>query len=223
MTAVLSIFAHQDDETFSAGGTLARHASSGKVLAASVTSDPKRKSEFEDACGILGVEPILLTASTVNPHNQQVVFSEIQELLRSTTPKHVITHNDFDYHHEHRLVHLLVKEAVEWVSHTTSSKKAHQVHQLWAAETTVLIPFPEIYIDVTEYHRQFIEAIACYESQSHKGGTGFYSDFHSTRTKLRGIQADVEFAEAFLQIPIALAGSFKPYKVFQTFPSLDLS
>jgi len=216
--SLMTIFAHQDDETFSAGGILAKYATLDGAYAVTVTADPKREKEFVDACDILGAEPIQLPNTAVNPHNINQIKQQIIEAIRKKEPSHIITHLDYDYHHEHRLVREIVTEAVEWVSHTTGDTKAVQIQSLWAAETTILIPFPQIFVDISPFNDQRMKAITCYESQSHKGGDGFYSDFHGTRTKLRGIQAAVEHAEAYVQIPIAHAGSFKPTKVFKQLP-----
>ncbi len=218
MRRLMTIFAHQDDETFSAGGILAKYAQIGESCAVTVTSDEARRNEFKDACEILGCRGIILENRNVDNSNELSIKKQIVDVIREFKPDIVVTHIDFDYHHEHKKVRELVEEAVEWVSHTTSDNVAHQVSALWAAETTVLIPVPQIYIDISEHNDCRLKAIEVYESQSHKGGDGFYSRFHSTRTRLRGIQAEVEHAEAFVRVPITTAGSFKPTKHFSEFP-----
>ncbi len=218
MRRLMTIFAHQDDETFSAGGILAKYAQIGESCAVTVTSDEARRNEFKDACEILGCRGIILENRNVDNSNELSIKKQIVDVIRDFKPDIVVTHIDFDYHHEHKKVRELVEEAVEWVSHTTSDNVAHQVSALWAAETTVLIPVPQIYIDISEHNDCRLKAIEVYESQSHKGGDGFYSRFHSTRTRLRGIQAEVEHAEAFVRVPITTAGSFKPTKHFSEFP-----
>lgn len=211
MKKLMTIFAHQDDETFSAGGILAKY--NKNAYAVSVTFDPKRENEFRDACSNLGIKPVQLKFKNVSALNEIEIKIELVNLIQKLKPDHIITHVDFDYHHEHRFVRKIVEEAVEWASHTTNPDiKAHQVESVWAAETTVMIPFPEIYVDISTVNKKRLLAIECYESQSGKGGKGFYSKFHNTRTKLRGIQAGVEHAEAFIQIPISTVGAFKPTK-----------
>ena len=49
MNKLMTIFAHQDDETFSAGGVLAKYAEIGEAIAVSLTFDPDRKKEFQKA------------------------------------------------------------------------------------------------------------------------------------------------------------------------------
>lgn len=213
---IMSIFAHQDDETFSAGGVLAKYDQS---FAVSITKDEKRVSEFQNACKLLSTEGIQLDFENITETNFTLIKNTLIEIIQKYRPNVIITHVDFDYHREHILTQEIVKEAVEWASHTTNPKmEAHQVKSLWGAETTVLIPFPHIYIDISKWNKKRLEAIAVYESQSHKGGDGFYSNFHNTRTKLRGIQASTEHAEAYINIPIALSGSFKPTKSSESFP-----
>ncbi len=212
---LMSVFAHQDDETFSAGGTLALYGKN--AYAVSITFDPKREKEFIDACEILGISPIQLKFPNITHANKNDIRNKIIELIRKIKPDIIITHLDYDYHHEHRLTRDIVEDAVEWASHTTVPN-AHQVKQLWAAETTILIPFPEIFINISKVNEKRESAIKIYETQSYKGGNGFYHKFHHTRTKLRGLQAEVEHAEAFVRVPISIAGAFKPKKVFEAFP-----
>lgn len=219
MTKLMTIFAHQDDETFSAGGVLARYADIGESCAVTVTSDELRRQEFLKACEILGCRSIILENRQITASNEEEIKKKLITVLRDFKPDIVVTHIDFDYHHEHRKVRKLVEEAVEWVSHTTSNESAHQITSLWAAETTVMIPVPQIFIDITKYNEKRMRAIEFYESQSHKGGDGFYSTFHERRTQLRGIQAGTVHAEAFLRVPITETGSFKPTKSYTEFPN----
>ncbi|MHA2029473.1 MAG: PIG-L deacetylase family protein [Candidatus Kariarchaeaceae archaeon] len=213
---LMTIFAHQDDETFSAGGVLAKYEQS---YAVSVTKDINRVSEFQNACSILKTEGIQLDFESITETNFISVKNKLIDIIQHYKPDIVVTHVDFDYHREHKLTNEIVKEAIEWASHTTDvNKEAHQVKSLWGAETTVLIPFPHIYIDISETNQARMQAIKIYETQSHKGGSGFYSDFHGTRTKLRGIQANTDHAEVFINIPISLSGSFKPVKYHNSFP-----
>ena len=218
-TKIMTIFAHQDDETFSAGGVLSKYGAFGNSYALSVTSDPKRRDEFDMACKILKTNAIKFDFSDVTPLNIIAIKSKLKEIILGIRPDIIITHLDYDYHYEHRMVRIAVEEAVEWASHNTNPEiEAHQVDSLWEAETTILIPFPEYHIDITEVFDKKMEAIKIYDSQSHKGGDNFYSEFHSTRNRLRGIQAGVKYAEVFNIVKIAKTGSFKPQNHLKFFP-----
>ena len=218
MTRIMTIFAHPDDETFSAGGVLAKYSEKGDAYALSVTSTNQRKKEFQNACSIIGCKSTALDYENIDKVNQNAIQKDLEDIIREIKPDIIITHLEFDYHKEHRLLQEIVKEAIEWVSHTTSNKPAHQVKSLWGAETTVLIPSPTLFIDITKQNHKRMEAIESYSSQIHKGGDNFYKQFHGTRTELRGIQAGVKNAEAFISIPIILSGAFKPVKAYEFLP-----
>ena len=134
----MTIFAHPDDETFSAGGVLAKYSSSYAVC---ITFDKQREVEFKQACSLLETIPIQLNYTEISSSTFNSIKNELVDTIRKHKPDIVITHIDFDYHQEHRMVRQVVEEAVEWASHTTTKNiEAHQVKSLWAAETTVLIP-----------------------------------------------------------------------------------
>ncbi len=213
----MSIFSHQDDETFSCGGTLAKYS---KSVSVSITADPKREDEFKEACSILNTLPITLNEKNITWENSRKIQNQLSELIVKHKPQHVITHIPNDYHKEHRITQEIVLEAVEWASHTTQGE-AHQVSNVWSAETTVLIDIPEVLVDISDTVSLRDKAIKIYESQSHKGGDNFYSRFHSARTHLRGIQAGTTAAEAFIQRNISISGSFKPRKNYSFLPSFQ--
>ncbi|MDH5646126.1 MAG: PIG-L family deacetylase [Candidatus Heimdallarchaeota archaeon] len=215
---LMTIFAHQDDETFSAGGVLSKYGKNHSSFAVSITFDPNRELEFISACQKLGASPIQLKFDRISKTNEGEIRSSLIDIIRKYQPNIVITHLDYDYHHEHKLTRSIVEEAVEWAAHTTTLSKAHQIDSLWAAETTILIPFPTIFIEISSENENRLDAIRIYESQSHKGGQGFYREFHETRTRLRGIQSGVAHAEAFENVPINISGSFKPKQVYTDFP-----
>ncbi len=217
---IMTIFAHPDDETFSVGGILAISAMAGKkVVAVSATTQPERREEFQEACGVLGIQGVSLSHSSVESSNSEQIIKDLIDLILKYRPRSVITHTDFDYHREHRRVHELALEAVEWASHVSQfGERAHQISYLYSAETVVLFPIPHLLIDISSAINIKKKAIEVYQSQSSKGGKGFYDSFQFNRTRMRGALAGVEHAEALQVIPIPIVGPFKPRKVLSGLP-----
>ena len=197
------IFAHPDDESLSTGGTIARYSSTGnKVSSLCLTSSNQRKNEFLEATKILGVQDrIIFDFPDVVNHTNEIQQKIIQFLL-DTKPKIVVTHFENDIHADHRASFRIVKESIEWAARETQYNNPHIVSKLYSTETTTLIPDPHILVDISDYYDTKEEAIKCYKSQLKKGGEDFYIRFHKNRTLMRGTQASVKHAEAFLQIPI---------------------
>jgi N-acetyl-1-D-myo-inositol-2-amino-2-deoxy-alpha-D-glucopyranoside deacetylase len=132
--SLLGVFAHPDDESLSAGGVLARHASAGArtaVVTATWAADSPRATELADALRILGAgEPRLLGyADARAPHSapdrprllDAPLDEPIRELvahIREFRPDTVVTHDAYggltghpDHIHTHRLTTLAVQAA----------------------------------------------------------------------------------------------------------------
>ena len=109
---ILAIFAHPDDETFLAGGTLAKYAASGwkvfllcatrgeagrrganEALTAEEFADVRQK-ELEEACAALGIEaPMFLHCADqqVASNCQQSATEECLQLITRLKPEIVIS------------------------------------------------------------------------------------------------------------------------------------
>jgi LmbE family N-acetylglucosaminyl deacetylase len=206
---ILAISAHPDDETLGCGGTLALHAARGQsVNLLCLTCDPpERRGELLRASGALRVrEPIIFEEREVVPCSG--LIRRISDVIESIKPRVVITHLPFDYHREHRLAYEAVKEAIEWAAHTTASQKPWLVERLLLMEVNTLIPSPHVLVDITGSFDRKKEALGCYKSQLGKFPWGYYERFSLEKAELRGAQADCEYAEAFLEEPLAKGSPF---------------
>jgi LmbE family N-acetylglucosaminyl deacetylase len=210
---ILAIFAHPDDETFGCGGTLALHAEVGhSVGALSLTcSDADRGPELRRASEALGIdEPIIFPEGSIDPTPE--LIWRVSDVIVDRRPTVVITHLPFDYHREHRAVHRLVKEAVEWAGHTTTYSEPWVVERLLLMEVNTLIPSPHIVVDVSDAWPRKEAAIEAYASQLAKFQWGFYQDFMEKKAELRGVQGGCGYAEAFLVEPLTENSPFFPEK-----------
>ena len=222
---IMTVFAHPDDETFSTGGTIAKHVKKGeKAISVCLTTHEERIEEFKQATKILGARGEMLSFKEITYHNFTQIKSSLINKILEFKPKTIITHIPYDYHFEHRMTHSIVMEAVEWAAHTTQFKEqAHLVENIYLAETTVLLPFPQILVDISDVWETKQKAISVYNSQLSKGGPGFYVTFQKKRSELRGIQAGVPYAEAYDLFPIPKVGPFKPRKCFEKLPTCQSS
>ncbi len=204
MKKIAFIFAHPDDETMSTGGTIAKYVRdpNHSVSTLCITSTEQRKNEYIKATDILGVKDRrILDYKEISTHFKEIL-SRVIEFILEFRPDIIVTHQEQDYHIDHREVFTIVKEAIEWAAHVTQYPNAHRVSKLYTAETIVLFPEPDILVDITQYYKIKEEAMKQYTSQLKKGGENFYIKFQEQRTKLRGVLASVEHAEAFKEITL---------------------
>jgi LmbE family N-acetylglucosaminyl deacetylase len=209
---ILAIVSHPDDETFGCGGTLAKHVHAGvdtHVLC--LTCNPiNRKREFISATKVLGVDELLWV-------NENLVFRvdmirKIADLIDEFRPRVIITHVPFDYHWEHKICYNLVKEAIEWAAHTTMYQDAWQVERLLLMEVNTLIPRPLVFVDLTENFNTKMKAILQYTTQMEKFPWNYYQKFNMKKAELRGVQCNVNYAEAFIEESLPLNGPFYKHK-----------
>jgi LmbE family N-acetylglucosaminyl deacetylase len=197
------IFAHPDDESLSTGGTIAKYAAEGnQVITVCLSSDKVREMEYLDAVKALGIKENLIFDYADVYSNEQAITERLIEFILDFKPEIVVTHLEEDYHIDHRSTYKIVREAIEWAAHETQHENPHLVSKLYTAETTILLPNPHVFVDITDFYQKKEDAIRCYKSQLYKGGDEFYVNFHYYRTLMRGTQASVKHAEAFMQIPL---------------------
>jgi LmbE family N-acetylglucosaminyl deacetylase len=209
MGGILAVVSHPDDEAFGCGGTLALHADS-RVLC--LTCNPKdRKVELEAACKALGLaESIIFMEDNVVP--SRPLIKRVADVIVVERPRIVVTHLPFDYHADHRATYEVVKEAIEWAAHTTTYEKPCLVERLLLMEINTLIPSPHILVDISEAMSRKKAAIEVYKTQLLKFSWGYYQNFSDKKAELRGVQANCQYAEAFIEESLAKNGPFYEMK-----------
>ncbi len=130
---VLGIFAHPDDESLSAGGTLARHVAEGDEVSVAVLSDGvgsryerhqsfeqataanRRALHFQAACDALGIGERQLLRVFPDQRSDEVSQLEINKavegLIQQYQPWRVYTHFAGDVNLDHRRVSEAVQVA----------------------------------------------------------------------------------------------------------------
>ena len=209
MEGLLAIVSHPDDETFGCGGTLALHASRGdSVQVICLTNDSVvRSMEFNDACRELGLNKPLLFDEKEITFNKKII-KEISDIIVSEKPRIIITHVHFDYHLDHKLCYEIVKESIEWAAHTTTYDKPWLIENLLLMEVNTLIPTPQVLVDISNVIEKKQNAIKKYSSQLAKFNWDYYEKYNIKKAELRGIQANCNYAEAFIEEKITKNSPF---------------
>ncbi|MCF2136604.1 MAG: PIG-L family deacetylase [Candidatus Thorarchaeota archaeon] len=207
--SILVVCAHPDDESIGGGGTIAAHAAQGhSVDVLCLTGTEVRNRELREACRVLGVRDLYACLRADFEIDLSLVDDVAQTILKSR-PRIILTHSPSDYNRGHVMCSQIVNEAVEWASHTTMFENAHRVEQVYHMEINSLLNRPTVMVDITLHYETALQALQCYSSQIQKAD-GFYPRLYDSRTRLRGVQAGCQRAEAFsLHVPIH-AGPFYP-------------
>jgi LmbE family N-acetylglucosaminyl deacetylase len=196
MSSVLVIVAHPDDESLGAGGTIRQHTDLGiPVDVHCMTGNETRNSELKSACSYLGVRNLYQSDRDDFAIDMSLRNEIIGAILKSR-PKIVITHSPEDYNVNHQQCAKIVFDAVEWASNTTLFENAHRVERIYNMEINTMISRPHVYVDISKTYKYALGAIKEHKSQMQKVDL-FYEKLYDARTRLRGVQAKCDRAEAF--------------------------
>lgn len=207
--SLLVVTAHPDDECIGTGGTIRRHVNQGApVDVLCLTGNRERNLELSAACKALGVRKVL-TSERDDYAIDWSLERRIVDTILESKPEIVITHSSLDYNRSHTECSKIVEDAVEWASHITQFPNAHRVRQILNMEVNSLLPGPNVMVDISEDYDAVVSALRKHKSQMSKANS-FYERFYDARTRLRGVQAGCERAEAFLVVLSRHAGPFYP-------------
>lgn len=207
--SILVVVAHPDDETLGAGGTIRKHVQQGiKVDVICMTGNEERNAEMEAACGLLGVRNLYLSQRDDFMIDSSLTNEVIGAILK-TRPQIVITHSSEDYNRNHTECARVVDQAVEWASHATIFDNAHRIERIYHMEVNTLHSSPHVQVDITDTYDIAMKALGEHKSQVPKSDQ-YYFRLYDARTRLRGVQAACERAEAFTIVLPRHAGPFYP-------------
>ncbi|RDE17133.1 MAG: hypothetical protein C4K47_00235 [Candidatus Thorarchaeota archaeon] len=194
--SILVVIAHPDDECIGAGGTIKKHTDQGvdtDVLC--LTGNEVRNEEIRAACKVLGVREVYTNQRDDFAIDWSLEQDIVSTILKSR-PTAIITHSANDYNRSHVRCSKIVTDAVEWASHVTMHENAVRVDRIYNMEINSLHSRPNVLVDVSDSFDAAMNALRKHTSQLQKAD-GFYLRFYDARTRLRGVQASCERAEAF--------------------------
>jgi LmbE family N-acetylglucosaminyl deacetylase len=207
--SILVVVAHPDDECIGAGGTIKKHVDLGfETDVLCLTGNEVRNEELRAACNILGVREVYTNERDDFAIDWSLEQEIVSAILKSK-PSIMITHSMKDYNRNHVRCSKLVADAVEWASHVTMHEDAVRVDRVYAMEINSLHSRPNVLVDVSDSFDAAMDALRRHGSQLQKAD-GFYLRFYDARTRLRGIQAACDRAEAFTVSFPYHAGPFYP-------------
>ncbi len=208
-TPVLVLAPHADDETFGAGGTIARHVAAGHRVtvvlfadnAASVEATATlrtddivalRKREFAAAMKAIGVQDTRCLELPGHALDSADAVSRLRDIGIEKHPQLLYLPSIFDNHDEHRRVNICAARAFDVPRLASCEARGYEV---WS-------PLPATAVsDISDTLTIKRSAIHCYKSQTS------VIDYDHHITGLNAYRAitlggGVRYAEAFLSLPL---------------------
>lgn len=200
---ILILAPHTDDGELGCGGSIAKFIAEGKEVFYAAFSDCKKslaaglspdtlRNECKKATALLGIKESNLLFFDFDvrtfPANRQAILDELIILNKSIEPGVIFTPASQDIHQDHGVIY-------------AESLRAFKYSSLLGYE----LPWNnfsfncDYFIRLTEKNIQSkIDALKKYGSQAHR--SYFQEDFINSLAKVRGVQAGVNYAEAFESI-----------------------
>lgn len=206
---IVCVGGHPDDPESGCGGTLAKLAAAGhQVAIIYLTSgeagiDGKshaeaaviRIKEATAACKILNAKPVFAGQIDGAGMVDNEWVKKIQALIESEKPDIAFTHWPIDTHKDHQCASLLTIQS--WVH----SGKVFELYFFEVCTGAQTMGFkPTDYVDITVTKEQKRKAVFCHTSQNPPGIYAAADCNHGMMETFRGIEINVQAAEAFVRM-----------------------
>lgn len=218
MSKILVLVAHPDDETFSCGGTIARHIDEGDKVSAWVLTNNYRSpdiyDDFKNAMDILGVKECRLFDLKDSYLETIPVFELAQSielnLKEEGLPDIVYTHYEHDLSTDHRRTFEAVitvfrpvwNKPIDIYSFETPSASE------WASGDKPFVP--NVFYDIRETLKRKIKAAKCYPTEIREFPHSRSVESLEARARYWGTWCGLRYAE-----PFKLIRSIRPSESYQ--------
>jgi LmbE family N-acetylglucosaminyl deacetylase len=223
---IMAVGAHHDDNELM-GGTFLKFVQAGwRVVSVVMTNgvyiqgkvSPQhtaiREKESCDAAALLGIEHAFLRIQEGSLIDTESARMALLETLRTYRPKLVITHPPEDYHLDHMTANRITLAAVHWSWNpcVNCTLPVIPMPKLYYSDAW-FVPFTaDEYVDISDVVERKLEALSCHKSQLSTIGraTGDMVDLARHISRTRGVEAGVEYAEAFRLAPTTGSVRLRP-------------
>ncbi len=197
---ILVLAPHTDDGELGCGGTIAKFCAEGrevfyaafclcsKSLPSNLPADTLEQ-ECKKATELLGIRPSNLVLFNYEvrelPQSRQKILEELLQLNKKISPDMVLLPAASDVHQDHQVIH---QEGLRAFKNTTFAGYELPWNN-YSFHTNFFMRLSE-----AELNKK-TAALKAYQSQSHRNY--MQEDFIRSLAKVRGVQCNSEFAEAF--------------------------
>jgi LmbE family N-acetylglucosaminyl deacetylase len=200
ITTALVLAAHTDDGEFGCGGTLTKLVDQGatvfyaafSICEASVPEGFPRDvlaTEIKEATQVLDIDPKHLTVHRYPvrhfPQYRQEILEDLVRMRSEIQPDLVLLPSSDDIHQDHRVIS---KEGLRAFKHTSVLGYEMPWNNL-TFTASAFVHLEERHVD------KKVEALRRYRSQQHRNYAA--ESLIKNLARVRGVQAGVEYAEAF--------------------------
>ncbi len=217
VSRVVAFGAHAFDAEATAGGVLAKLRRQGsEITIVHMTLGERgyrvggrtgayagqKKSEAERSALVLGATVRVLEYEDTHLPDDDEAKLAICDLLREFRPDLVFTHWKGSWHKDHRTAHELVMDGCFFAAlpGVQRTRPAWAVSEVWFPENWEdPVDFrPQHYEDISDTYDQWLEAMDAYALARENLAAFPYRDFYTSLARVRGCQAGVRYAQAFM-------------------------
>jgi LmbE family N-acetylglucosaminyl deacetylase len=208
---ILAIGAHYDDAEIACGGTLAKAVAAGHEVRLLILADSawsnydgevrrtheqvvEESSASAQILGLSGIDGLDYPTADV-PYGLEIV-SRIEERVDAMKPDVIFAHWPHDTHQDHRRGALASLSAARWYPSIVMFEPMMPSGRSYATFR------PQLYVDVSDFIDQKIEALKAHQSQYERFGDAWIEAVVA-RCRLRGFETGATYAEAFEAVRLA--------------------
>lgn len=223
MTSVLVVAAHPDDEALGCGGAMARHAAGGDSVTVVFVADGvsarafpndamldaalrEREAAAAAAARVLGAQVPRFLRFPDNRCDSVALLDIVQRLeavVAELAPTVVYTHHSNDLNVDHRIAH----QATLTACRPLPGASVRRIYAFETASSTEWEPAglggsfrPVRYVDIGDFVEAKLAAIAAYDHEMRSFPHPRSPEALRAQMMLRGAQAGVRAAEAFMVV-----------------------